>query len=265
MLDMNQIVGDYDIVFITLDTLRYDVAQQELSAGRLPVLGELIPQWERRHSPGSFTYSAHHAFFSGFFPTPADNPTAPRPLAVEFAGSTSMSACTKRFDAATIVEGLSGEGYYTICIGGVGFFNKKTPLGRVLPEMFAESHWHESMGVTDSDSTRNQVQLALSRLNKLDMATNNNPPPVFLFINISAIHQPNYFYRSSSDNSTQDDVVSHAAALRYVDSQLPPLFEAFRRRGKTLFYICSDHGTTYGEQGYTGHRLAHEVVWTVPY
>ncbi|MCG8425812.1 MAG: sulfatase-like hydrolase/transferase, partial [Chromatiales bacterium] len=121
------------------------------------------------------------------------------------------------------------------------------------------------MGVTDPDSTRNQVQLALSRLNKLDIATNNNPPPVFLFINISAIHQPNYFYRSSSDGSTQDDVASHAAALRYVDSQLPSLFEAFKRRGKTLFYICSDHGTTYGEQGYMGHRLAHEVVWTVPY
>ena len=29
--------------------------------------------------------------------------------------------------------------------------------------------------------------------------------------------------------------------------------------------ICSDHGTAYGEDGYTGHRLAHPVVWEVPY
>ena len=29
--------------------------------------------------------------------------------------------------------------------------------------------------------------------------------------------------------------------------------------------ICSDHGTAYGEDGYTGHRLAHPVVWDVPY
>ena len=25
------------------------------------------------------------------------------------------------------------------------------------------------------------------------------------------------------------------------------------------------HGTAYGEDGFTGHRLGHEVVWTVPY
>jgi hypothetical protein len=29
--------------------------------------------------------------------------------------------------------------------------------------------------------------------------------------------------------------------------------------------ICSDHGTAYGEDGFAGHRLAHPVVWTVPY
>jgi hypothetical protein len=28
---------------------------------------------------------------------------------------------------------------------------------------------------------------------------------------------------------------------------------------------CSDHGTAYGEDGYHGHRIAHETVWTVPY
>lgn len=29
--------------------------------------------------------------------------------------------------------------------------------------------------------------------------------------------------------------------------------------------VCSDHGTAYGEAGHTGHRIGHEVVWTVPY
>lgn len=29
--------------------------------------------------------------------------------------------------------------------------------------------------------------------------------------------------------------------------------------------VCSDHGTAYGEDGHTGHRIGHEVVWTVPY
>ena len=37
------------------------------------------------------------------------------------------------------------------------------------------------------------------------------------------------------------------------------------KRGPWLVVICSDHGTAYGEDGYTGHRLAHPVVWDVPY
>jgi len=38
-----------------------------------------------------------------------------------------------------------------------------------------------------------------------------------------------------------------------------------RKRAPTFAIVCSDHGTAYGEDGYRGHRLAHEVVWTVPY
>ncbi len=29
--------------------------------------------------------------------------------------------------------------------------------------------------------------------------------------------------------------------------------------------ICADHGEAFGEDGYTGHGIAHPVVWTVPY
>ena len=57
----------------------------------------------------------------------------------------------------------------------------------------------------------------------------------------------------------------HFSGPAYVDSQLPPLFAALRARGGCLAIICSDHGTTYGEDGFTGHRLAHPTVWTVPY
>jgi arylsulfatase A-like enzyme len=85
---------------------------------------------------------------------------------------------------------------------------------------------------------------------------------VFLFLNVSAVHQPNWFYL---DGATRDTLESHAAALAYVDRQLPRLFAALRRRGPVFVIACSDHGTAYGEDGYEGHRLAHPVVWTVPY
>lgn len=256
MLNMNQLVGTHNFLFITLDTLRYDVAQAEMEAGNLPTLSQYIPGWEHRHSPGSFTYAAHQAFFAGFLPTPVEDPSHERLFGLAFPGSETSGPCTKIFEAENLVSGFRQAGYHTICIGGVGFFNKQTPLGAVIPNWFCESHWDSALGVTHKHSTRNQVDLAKSRIEDLDV------PRVFLFLNISAIHQPNYFYENGA---SQDNLSTHAAALRYVDSELAPLFEQISKKQDTFVIICSDHGTAYGESGYHGHRLAHEVVWQVPY
>ena len=72
---MKHLIGNADILFITLDTLRYDAAQKAWRDGRLETLGPYLGNkgWEKRHTPGSFTYAAHHAFFSGFLPTPLGN------------------------------------------------------------------------------------------------------------------------------------------------------------------------------------------------
>jgi hypothetical protein len=161
------------------------------------------------------------------------------------------------FDAPDIVAGLAGLGYHTVCIGGVGFFNKQSPLGSVLPSLFTESYWDASLGVTDPHSTENQVRLAAGILARLPETQR-----VFLFLNVSALHQPNRIFLPGADHDTLE---SHAAALAYVDCCLPPLFAAGQRRGPTLTILCSDHGTAYGEDGYVGHRVCHPVVWTVPY
>lgn len=55
------------------------------------------------------------------------------------------------------------------------------------------------------------------------------------------------------------------AALSYVDAHVGALVERLRRRAPLMLLLTSDHGTAYGEDGYWGHRHAHEVVWTVPY
>lgn len=255
--NMNKIVAQSDVVFITLDTLRYDVAQQLWEAGKLPNFSKwLSPQgWEKRHSPGSFTYAAHHAFFAGFLPTPIVAAKHPRLFATRFAGSETAVQDTCIFDAATIVEGFQQKGFKTICIGGVGFFNQQTPLSKVFPSFFEESYWTPSFGVTEKNSTQYQLEKAAKLLAA-------NPDPVFLFINISALHQPNCFYL---ENTVEDTIESHAAALEYVDRQLPILMQALNQRQQTFVICCADHGTTYGEDGYTGHRIGHPNVWTVPY
>lgn len=261
VLDMHAVVGSHDVLFITLDTLRFDAAQRCFDEGRLPTLSRHLPAggWERRHTPATFTYAAHQAFFAGFLPTPARPGPHPRLFALAFAGSETIDANTFVFpDHADIVAGFAAQGYHTLCIGGVGFFNRANPLGHALPDLFAEAHWQPAFGVTAPDSTDAQVGLVCARLAADDLRDRR----CFTFVNVSALHQPNLHYLPGA---TEDDLDSHCAALAYVDRALAPLFEAARQRAPTFVVICSDHGTAYGEDGYRGHRLAHDVVMHVPY
>lgn len=260
--DMNDIVGEYDILLVTLDTLRHDVAEELAAAGRIPHLARHLPggRWEKRHAPGSFTYASHQAIFAGFLPTPAAPGPHPRLFAASFAGSETTAEGTFVYDTPDLVGGLAKAGYHTVCIGGVGFFNKQGPLGSVLPGLFQESHWEPEFGVTSPHSFENQVECAEQVVARLPADRR-----LFLFVNVSALHQPNWFHLPGATREAGDTRASHAAALEYVDRHIGRLFAAASSRRRCFAIVCSDHGTAYGDDGYTGHRLGHECVWTVPY
>ena len=240
---------------MTLDTLRFDVADELFRQGELPNFARLFPDgWEKRHTPASFTYAAHMAFFAGFLPTPTPPGKHPRRFAIRFSGSETITPETTVFDAPDIVRGFSVLGYRTICVGGVGFFNPRTQLGKNLTRSFDEVHFESAFRVARPDGFEKQIERLATRLPEIDGR-------VFVFLNVASLHQPNYFYVEGKE---EDDVETHAAALRYVDSQLESLLDAFS--GRSVFAIvCADHGTTYGEDGYVGHRIGHDIVWTVPY
>ena len=258
-VDMNKIAATHHILFITLDALRYDVASQAFNKGLLANFSAILPAegWEKRHTPGNFTFSAHQAFFAGFLPTPVDNARAPRLFATRFAGSETTTTATLVFDQADIVSGLKAKGFHTLCIGGVGFFNGQSALGQVLPGLFEQSFWQSSFGVTDRNSACNQFSFAASKIREFGVHGKT-----FLFINISAIHQPNYHYLRVAG---PDDLSTHEAALLDVDKNLPLLLDAYKDVGPVFGIICSDHGTAYGEDGFRGHRLNHPTVLNVPY
>ncbi|MFB9880461.1 STM4013/SEN3800 family hydrolase [Planobispora siamensis] len=261
---MNAIVGSHDLLLVTLDTLRYDVADDLVRAGRLPSLARALPggRWERRHSPGSFTYAAHAAILAGFLPTPVAPGPHPRLFAATFPGSETTTGGTWVFDAPDLPAGLAKAGYHTICVGGVGFFNKLTPLGSALPGMFAESHWERGFGVTSPTSFEQQIACAERAVARARAETGG---PVFLFVNVAALHQPNWFHLPGATREHGDSRESHAAALEYVDRHIGRLFALVSAERAGFAIVCSDHGTAYGEDGYVGHRIGHEVVWTVPY
>jgi hypothetical protein len=254
---VRSLLGTHDLLFVTLDTLRYDVAADRLAGGRTPNLARVLPggAWERRHTPASFTYAAHHAFFGGFLPTPAGPGPHERPFAARFPGSTTIGDDTWVFDAPDVVTGLRAAGYHTVCLGGVGFFAMTSAQGSVLPALFDEAHWTREFGVTNPACFEAQLE----RL----AAVRPDGRPLFTFVNVAAMHQPNRHYLPGA---AEDSVASHGAALEYVDRHLPTLLRLATSRGRPCRVIlCSDHGTAYGEDGHTGHRFAHDVVWTVPY
>lgn len=259
---MNDVVGRDDLLLVTLDTLRFDVADELAAAGRTPRLARRLPggRWEKRHAPGSFTYASHQAIFAGFLPTPATQGPHPRLFAARFGGSETTAEGTFVYDTPDLVSALAGAGYRTVCVGGVGFFNRRAALGSVLPGMFQESHWEPEFGVASPTSFEAQISRAEQVVAEL--------PPwrrLFLFVNVSALHQPNWFHLPGATREAGDSRATHAAALEYVDRHIERLFTAMRRRGRCFAVVCSDHGTAYGDDGWTGHRLGHEAVWTVPY
>lgn len=258
MLNARRAVGAADVLLITLDTLRWDVAQEGLRSRRTPAIADLLGEagWERRHSPATFTLAAHQAFLAGFLPTPAAPGPHPRLFAARFAGSETTVDETWVFDAPDLPAGLAAAGYHTLCVGGVGFFNPASPLGTVISGRFAERHWAPEYSVTSPISTERQVARVLASAAALPPARR-----LFTLLNVSALHQPNCIFADAAEDSP----ATQLAALAYADAHLGRLVAGLRRRAPQLLILTSDHGTAYGEDGYRGHRLAHPVVWEVPF
>lgn len=262
MIAARDLVGSHDIVFITLDSLRYDVAQAAWAAGELPTLSALLPVdgWELRHTPGSFTLPAHLAFLAGFLPTPArpSGPRrAPRLFAARFDGARGVQPETFVFDEPHLPAALAARGYRTICVGGVGFFTGRGALGSTLPELFEESHWSSATSVHNRDSARVLCDRVVTIVDEVPSGQR-----LFMLINVAATHTPTHLY---VEGARRDSPVTQQAALADVDRHLPVLLDVLRRRGPTLLVVCADHGTCFGDDGYWGHGVAHPVVWNVPY
>lgn len=259
-LNMNDIVGQAHILFVCIDCLRYDVACEEQNHQGTPILNR-YGTWRKCQAPGNFTYPSHQAMFAGFLPIDEEIQNMKNREKLFFSEDIGMGrkapAGAFTFQGATWIEGLAKEGYETYCIGGVSFFDKRTDIGKVLPSCFQHSYWHPSFGCKVKESTENQVDFAIQKINQAP-----EDKKLMMYLNITALHYPNYFY---VPGEKKDSKKAHAAALRYVDAQLGRLFDAFATKGETFVICCSDHGTCYGEDGVWYHGINHPIVNTVPY
>jgi arylsulfatase A-like enzyme len=255
-------VGTHDVMWIVLDSVRFDVAQRAHERGETPNLSSLIPRgWECRHSPGTFTLPSHSAMFSGFLPTPKERPKSGSIAAPRMPGIDALSADTFLFDEAGIPQALAARGYRTVCIGGVGFFANIIPITKLLPSFFQETFWKPRYGPGRRDAIGAQWKVAQQVLEETEQ-------PLLLFMNVATTHHPTAMYLEGATDSTPESVESQAASLRFADQELAPLCEALlarRFQRPTVLILCSDHGDAFGEDGLWGHRLSHPTVLNIPY
>ncbi|MEU6401445.1 STM4013/SEN3800 family hydrolase [Streptomyces sp. NPDC046985] len=258
MIDAAEIIRtETSILFVTLDSLRYDTARTAYDNGLTPHVASLLPKggWERRQTPGTFTLPAHIAFFSGFLPKLPQPEQPPRLWECRSPVFKTVPPQTFVFDAPNLLAGLAQHGYRSICVGGVTYFSRETPLGSVLPDLFDEDHWRPEFCSPEPDSTRHQVDHAL------EIAEGYEGRPVYLFVNISATHVPHGHYLGDS----RDTLASQQAALAYADSHLNRLITTLTAKHQWLIILCADHGDAFGEDDYHGRGIAHPVVMNVPY
>lgn len=177
MLPASRLIGECDVLFVTLDTLRFDVADAAYREGRTPHLASVLPRtgWERRHSPGNFTFAAHAAFFAGFLPTPASPGVHPRLMALRFPGSETTVSDTAVLEGPDIVAGLRERGY-----------PHKTAYRPLRPTPLAELWAHETV---DSLSLYVHVPFCTMRCGFCNLFTTPNPNRSFVSLYLEGLRR----------------------------------------------------------------------------
>lgn len=71
-INMNDLIAvEANILFVVLDSLRFDIAFQEQEAGNTPNINR-YGRWIKCEAAGNFTWPSHHSMFSGFMPKPLE-------------------------------------------------------------------------------------------------------------------------------------------------------------------------------------------------
>lgn len=258
--NMNEVVGEKDILLLCFDSLRYDVAKTAEEENLTPNISK-YGKWQKYQAPGNFTYTSHHAIFAGFLPIPHNSKNFfederlffPKDLGLGRKGSPNSFI----FEGASIPEGLAKVGYETICIGGVNFFNKRTEIGKVFPSMFNQSFWTPKFSPIVKDSLEHQVEFIEKKVQEY-----NTSKKLFMYVNITTTHYPTFFY---VDGEKEDTIESQKSALAYTDQWIEKIMNIFEKRGGAFVIAFSDHGSTFGENGQIFHGINNEIVNTIPY
>ena len=257
-----------DVLFITLDSCRYDTFLKAYNSGELPSLGSVGPL-HRAYSPSYYTYGSHSSFWMGFTPgvigssSPFLNPKAGKVFRMQFSGHSSSDDgyC---LTGSNIIEGFRNLGFKTIGTGSVDWFNPSSETGAILGQPFDSFYFSGNTW-----SLRSQVLWLEHQLSGISDHQNR-----FVFLNIGETHVP-YWHEGASWEMRPSPCIAFGGSrcdaelsafrqlscLQWVDKQLGPLINRFL--GSTIL-VCADHGDCWGEDGLWEHGISHPMTLTVP-
>ncbi|MGC5330419.1 sulfatase-like hydrolase/transferase [Micromonospora sp. DT62] len=279
-------LDSHDVVLITLDSLRADVA----AAAVLPTLTALGPM-RRASTYGSFTLPAHAAIFGGFLPNVTEEPQwdfysrERRQLwRLGRARKQAVPRADLMLQGDDIVTGFRAAGYRAIGAGGVRWFSSGH-----FPTLFDSfRYWGPRDDGVDKFAERKIGDFALDHVDEL-VGELDRASKGFLFVNAAETHAPYTRGDALADVKTQRIVrawSSHwnggavvpdepealadmaalwdaqRAAAEAVDGKLARLFSALPR--PALVVVCADHGEAFGEEGWWGHNQPMPEIMTVP-
>lgn len=262
-------MGADNVLFISLDSCRYDTFAAADDAGGLPNLSALAPL-HRAQAPSHFTYASHAAFWMGFTPgvegtsDPLLNPKAGKLFRMTYAGHPGVDAEGFRLDGANVIDGFRRQGYHTIGSGAVEWFNPTTETGAVLGEPFEHFHFAGNTWSLPDQLAWLDEQMAEAPAGQ----------PLFVFLNVGETHVP-YWHQGAHwpcrpspcvpFGGVQCDAAESArrqrACLEWVDGRLASLLKRF---ANDTVLVCADHGDCWGEDGLWEHGISHPATLTVP-
>ena len=259
-----------DVLFISLDSCRYDTFAAVHAAGDLSQISAVGPLHQAM-APSYFTYGSHAAFWMGFTPgvigsaEPWLNPKAGKLFRMAFAGHAGQDGERSfRLGGANIIEGFRQRGYCTIGSGAVDWFDDASATGSVLGAPFEHFQF-----AGNTWSLGEQLAWIDERLAEAPAGQ-----PLFVFLNVGETHVP-YWYKGApwprwpspcvpfggEGCSAAESARRQRVCLSWVDQQLGPLLQRFAD-GTVL--VCADHGDCWGEDGLWEHGISHDATLTVP-
>ncbi len=243
----------HNVLLVTLDSLRFDVAM----AADTPQLYQWFHRygthrrWVLTYAPATYTLPSHASMFiPGIFPENRELSGYYNRYSQSMIRTRSVEARGARegvnFNAPSIVQGFHQQGFRTLGVGGVGWFNTATATAHHLTDLFAEFVFEDRFDEDHPDAFAHQV----ARIQAL-----MDDRPTFLFVNVASTHWP--YCRFSPDFDGQ------RAALEYVDQHISALLQAAQGPRELFAIVCSDHGEVFGLGG-RGHGFYHKKVMEVP-